>query len=351
MVGTARPGEHEEGNHHHEAHPLGTLDVGRIGLGAMGMSTAYTGAGQDDAESIRTIHRALDLGVTLLDTAEIYGPLHQRGTRRPGHQGPSRPGRAGHEVRHGLARRRRPRPSRQQPRQHPHRRRGLAAATRHRPHRPLLPAPGRPEHADRGHRRGAGRTGRRGQGPPHRPLRGVGRTPSAGPTPSTRSPRSSRSTRCSPATRSKRCCRCCASWASGSSPTPRSAEGSSPGRSARRTSFDDTDSRKTNPRFVGENFERNLRLVDEVEAVAAELGATPGQVALAWLLTKGDDIAPIPGTKRVARVEENVGADARRAERGADRPARPASAGCRRAPQRATDADDRTVTTAPGRPA
>src|SRR6202020_1521045 len=54
---------------------LGTLDVGRIGLGAMGMSTAFTGAGKDDAESIRTIHRALDLGVALLDTAEIYGPF------------------------------------------------------------------------------------------------------------------------------------------------------------------------------------------------------------------------------------------------------------------------------------
>src|ERR1700759_2457860 len=53
---------------------LGSLTVGRIGLGAMGMSTAYTGAGRDDAESIRAIHRALDLGVTLIDTAEIYGP-------------------------------------------------------------------------------------------------------------------------------------------------------------------------------------------------------------------------------------------------------------------------------------
>ena len=54
---------------------LGTLDVGRIGLGTMGMSAAYTGAGTDDAESIRTIHQALDLGVTLIDTAEIYGPF------------------------------------------------------------------------------------------------------------------------------------------------------------------------------------------------------------------------------------------------------------------------------------
>src|ERR671933_2188657 len=54
---------------------LGNLDVGRIGLGAMGMSAAYTGAGSDDAESIRTINKAIDLGVTLIDTAEVYGPF------------------------------------------------------------------------------------------------------------------------------------------------------------------------------------------------------------------------------------------------------------------------------------
>src|ERR1700690_1696750 len=55
--------------------PLAALQVGRLGLGAMGMSVAYVGAGFDDAESIRTIHRALDLGVTLIDTAEVYGPF------------------------------------------------------------------------------------------------------------------------------------------------------------------------------------------------------------------------------------------------------------------------------------
>ena len=71
----------------------------------------------------------------------------------------------------------------------------------------------------------------------------------------------------------------------------------------------DDDWRKTNPRFTGENFERNLRIVAEVQAVAAESGATPAQIALAWLLAQGDDIAPIPGTKRVARVEENTAAD------------------------------------------
>src|ERR1700758_4231124 len=56
-----------------QAH-LAELEVGRLGLGAMGMSVAYAGAGSDDAESIRTVHRAIDLGVTLIDTAEVYGP-------------------------------------------------------------------------------------------------------------------------------------------------------------------------------------------------------------------------------------------------------------------------------------
>jgi len=74
--------------------------------------------------------------------------------------------------------------------------------------------------------------------------------------------------------------------------------------------FDDTDLRKRIPRFTGENLQHNLRIADEIQAVAAEANATPAQIALAWLLAQGDDIAPIPGTKRVARVEENTAADA-----------------------------------------
>jgi aryl-alcohol dehydrogenase-like predicted oxidoreductase len=73
--------------------------------------------------------------------------------------------------------------------------------------------------------------------------------------------------------------------------------------------FDDGDWRANNPRFTGDNFQHNLRIADEIQAVAAEAGASPAQVALAWLLAKGDDIAPIPGTKRVPRVEENIAAD------------------------------------------
>jgi aryl-alcohol dehydrogenase-like predicted oxidoreductase len=71
----------------------------------------------------------------------------------------------------------------------------------------------------------------------------------------------------------------------------------------------DTDFRRANPRFTGENFQRNLSSAEEVRSIAGEVGCTPAQVSLAWLLAQGDDIAPIPGTKRVSRVEENVGAD------------------------------------------
>lgn len=93
--------------------------------------------------------------------------------------------------------------------------------------------------------------------------------------------------------------------------------------------FAEGDFRHGNPRFTGENFQRNLRIADEVQAVAAEADATPAQVALAWLLAQGDDIAPIPGTKRVHRVEENTAADGLRlsAERLARLSSLPPAAG------------------------
>jgi aryl-alcohol dehydrogenase-like predicted oxidoreductase len=72
--------------------------------------------------------------------------------------------------------------------------------------------------------------------------------------------------------------------------------------------LDEKDFRRRGPRFQGENLERNLELVAVVEALAAEKGAKPSQVALAWVLSRGDDIVPIPGTKRRSYLEENAAA-------------------------------------------
>jgi len=68
------------------------------------------------------------------------------------------------------------------------------------------------------------------------------------------------------------------------------------------------DFRRSNPRFQGENFDRNLALVERVEELAAEKNCTPGQLALAWVLAQGDDIVPIPGTTTVEHLEQNVAA-------------------------------------------
>jgi aryl-alcohol dehydrogenase-like predicted oxidoreductase len=72
--------------------------------------------------------------------------------------------------------------------------------------------------------------------------------------------------------------------------------------------FGDDDFRKNNPRFQGENFQANLRLVDAVTEMARDKGCTPSQLALAWVLAQGEDVVPIPGTKRRSYLGENVGA-------------------------------------------
>jgi diketogulonate reductase-like aldo/keto reductase len=151
---------------------LGGLDVSRIGLGTMAMSGYYLDPDSSEAESIRTIRRALDLGVTFLDTAEVYGPYTNeelvgralKGRRDEvvlatkfglvSHAG------AGAGVLDSSAA-------------------NIRTAVEGSLKRlgtdridPLLPAPCRPQHADRGHRRRPGRAGGRGQGPAHRPVRG-----------------------------------------------------------------------------------------------------------------------------------------------------------------------------------
>jgi aryl-alcohol dehydrogenase-like predicted oxidoreductase len=76
-------------------------------------------------------------------------------------------------------------------------------------------------------------------------------------------------------------------------------------------SIDDLESddfRRQNPRFKGENFQKNLELVDKVKEIANEKGCTPGQLALAWVLAQGEEVVPIPGTKHLKYLEENLGA-------------------------------------------
>jgi len=84
--------------------------------------------------------------------------------------------------------------------------------------------------------------------------------------------------------------------------------------------FDRDDWRRNNPRFSGENFAKNLRLVDEVTRIASEKGCTPSQLALAWVLAQGDDVVPIPGTKHREYLEENAeGANVRLTQADLDR--------------------------------
>lgn len=72
--------------------------------------------------------------------------------------------------------------------------------------------------------------------------------------------------------------------------------------------FDEDDYRRMSPGFQGDNFARNLQLVEQVRAMAREKGVSAGQPALAWVLAQGDDLVPIPGTRRVQYLEENLGA-------------------------------------------
>lgn len=72
--------------------------------------------------------------------------------------------------------------------------------------------------------------------------------------------------------------------------------------------FEENDYRRNSPRFQGENFNKNLELVSKIEALAKEKGCTPSQLTLAWVMAQGDFIFPIPGTKHIKYLEENVGA-------------------------------------------
>jgi aryl-alcohol dehydrogenase-like predicted oxidoreductase len=288
---------------------LGGLDVSRIGLGAMTMAGTYTsGGGLDDAESIRAIHRALDLGVTHIDTAEIYGPFHSeelvgeaiRGRRDQvvvatkfglvSHSGggpgvtDSSPPNVRAAVEGSL------------------KRLGtdyIDLYYQHRvdPNTPIEETAGALAHlVTEGKVRHIGLS----EASPGTIRRAHAVHPLA-----------ALQTEYSLWTRDPEAellplLRRLGIGFVAYSPL---GHGFLTGRLRTPADIPDDDWRKTNPRFTGENFQRNLAIVDEVAAVAAEARATPAQIALAWLLAQGNDIAPIPGTRRVARVEENTAAD------------------------------------------
>ena len=289
---------------------LAGLEVSRLGLGCMGMSAFYTGKSTDDAESIRTIHRALDLGVTFFDTAEIYGPFTNEEL-----VGRALAGRRDDVViasKFGLYSHRLATPGRQID-SHPDnirtalegslKRLGVDHIDLYYQHRvdPAVPIEevvgvladyvqqGRIRHI--GLSEAAPSTIRRAHAV--HPITAVQseyslwtRDPEAEVLPTLRA------------------------LGIGFVPYSPLGRGFLTGAIRSTDEFAADDFRRANPRFSDENLKQNLRIVDEVAAVAREVSATPAQVALAWVLAQGDDIAPIPGTKRVARIEENVAADA-----------------------------------------
>ncbi len=288
---------------------LGGLDVSRIGLGAMTMAGTYTsGGGLDDAESIRAIHRALDLGVTHIDTAEIYGPFHSEelvGQAIKDHRdqvvvatkfglvshsggGPGVTDSSAANVRAAV--------------EGSLTRLGTDYIDLYYQHRV---DPNTPIEETVGALAGLVAEGK---------VRHIGLS-EAGPGTIRRAhavhPLAALQTEYSLWTRDPEAELLPLLRRLGIGFVPYSPLGHGFLTGQIRTAEDipDDDWRKTNPRFTGENFQRNLAIVDEVQAIAAEASATPAQIALAWLLAQGDDIAPIPGTRRLARVEENTAAD------------------------------------------
>ncbi|MBF4617592.1 aldo/keto reductase [Clavibacter sp. VKM Ac-2873] len=290
------------------------LDVGRIGLGCMGMSAFYDGAGQDEAESIRTLHRAVDQGVTLFDTAEAYGPFTNErlvGSALAGRRDDvviatkfgllkHAPGKDAEDYERGMD----SSPA------------GIRIAVeaslqrlgtdridvlyQHRvdPAVPIEETVGAmKELVDEGKVLHLGLS-------------------EAGPDTIRRAhavhPISVLQSEYSIWTRDPEgavleVLRELGIGLVAYSPLGR---GFLTGAISSVADLSEADYRSSSPRFAEEAFAQNMRIVDAVKDVAGELDATPAQVALAWILAQGDDIAVIPGTKRVSRLDENVAADA-----------------------------------------
>jgi aryl-alcohol dehydrogenase-like predicted oxidoreductase len=285
------------------------LDVSRLGLGCMGMSAFYTGSGKDDAGATKTIHRALDLGVTFFDTAEIYGPYTNEellGRALRGRRDDAVIATKFGTIRHTAGGARGLDGSPENVRlsvEGSLKRLATDSIDLYYQHRmdPSVPVEdtmgalaelvqeGKIRHI--GLSEAAPETIRRAHAV--HPVTALqteyslwSRDPEAEILPLVRE------------------------LGIGFVPYSPLGRGFLTGTIRSVDQLDETDFRRSNPRFAGENLQANIRIVEQVDDVARQLDATPGQVALAWLLAQGDDIAPIPGTKQVRYLEENVAADA-----------------------------------------